>query len=622
MKMNQANNQTLEIPSDAVVELDLDQVPDTDIVFTCPHCGKSHAIDRRGAGLVLVISCTDCRQPITVPAVGDAPEKQTVAEKTRHKIKIVKKTRPRVAEPNPENTLLVKPPDIKEFQPITVLLPEGFQEKAEPTPENTLPVKPRGIKELQPIVTLLPEGFQEKQDAAQNLKLHVMMKVLGGLTCLIAVAAVILFWPRDSFELSRRFNGTEVFYTSAVSQHEVKRLGTYLVKSGFANGDKKSVEINKTGETYEFRVIPKGDLNEANVFALADGISGVFYGSPIKVYICDECFRERSDGNENRERSQRRLTQLRGEMRDLIRERDNEVQTEKETYEDKRRIIIEGLPRLEELRRTKQDIDRKILQARKDQASLEGILNWSRQTNTNQFRVIWVKDRIMNECETLSNAVAVVRAKYPSVRSMCIAEDTYDVYRYVVCKACKNKGNIPCPALGCRNGEITWTRRVECRGKSCVNGQIPGVGGLWMTCPRCNGTGFELETRSIDCSQCKGTAQVKCTACVLPTLIARVEKIQRPSNPPRPESDSPEEIEEKIRDLQKCVTTMLETSSELEKEINAVSKTLEDAKQKLASIDAEHEEQVRQIESKWDPRIKALQREIDIGIEILHGTKP
>jgi len=67
---------------------------------------------------------------------------------------------------------------------------------------------------------------------------------------------------------------------------------------------------------------------------------------------------------------------------------------------------------------------------------------------------------------------------------------------------------------------------------------------------------------------------------------------------------------------------MLETSSELEKEINAVSKTLEDAKQKLASIDAEHEEQVRQIESKWDPRIKALQREIDIGIEILHGTKP
>jgi hypothetical protein len=36
-----------------------------DIVFECPHCTKSLAIDCRGAGLAIV--CPDCGQNITVP---------------------------------------------------------------------------------------------------------------------------------------------------------------------------------------------------------------------------------------------------------------------------------------------------------------------------------------------------------------------------------------------------------------------------------------------------------------------------------------------------------------------------------------------------------------------------
>ena len=37
----------------------------TDIVFECPHCGKSLAIDYRGAGLIT--SCTECAKPVEVP---------------------------------------------------------------------------------------------------------------------------------------------------------------------------------------------------------------------------------------------------------------------------------------------------------------------------------------------------------------------------------------------------------------------------------------------------------------------------------------------------------------------------------------------------------------------------
>lgn len=47
------------------IELDQEEVPETDITFECPHCGKGLSIDPRGAGLV--ISCALCGQPVTVP---------------------------------------------------------------------------------------------------------------------------------------------------------------------------------------------------------------------------------------------------------------------------------------------------------------------------------------------------------------------------------------------------------------------------------------------------------------------------------------------------------------------------------------------------------------------------
>ena len=40
-------------------------IKETDIIFDCPHCGKSLAIDYRGAGLA--IPCTDCGKEVEVP---------------------------------------------------------------------------------------------------------------------------------------------------------------------------------------------------------------------------------------------------------------------------------------------------------------------------------------------------------------------------------------------------------------------------------------------------------------------------------------------------------------------------------------------------------------------------
>ena len=45
------------------------KITDEDIVFECPHCSKSLAIDKRGMGLT--IDCPDCSKQIRVPTISD-----------------------------------------------------------------------------------------------------------------------------------------------------------------------------------------------------------------------------------------------------------------------------------------------------------------------------------------------------------------------------------------------------------------------------------------------------------------------------------------------------------------------------------------------------------------------
>ena len=56
-----------QVPAGMAADVD-DQggaIRDTDIVFDCPHCGKSLVIDYRGAGLQ--INCSECGESVLVP---------------------------------------------------------------------------------------------------------------------------------------------------------------------------------------------------------------------------------------------------------------------------------------------------------------------------------------------------------------------------------------------------------------------------------------------------------------------------------------------------------------------------------------------------------------------------
>ena len=51
--------------SENIKEVETEEILETDIVFECPHCLKSMAIDYHGAGLT--IPCTDCKELVEVP---------------------------------------------------------------------------------------------------------------------------------------------------------------------------------------------------------------------------------------------------------------------------------------------------------------------------------------------------------------------------------------------------------------------------------------------------------------------------------------------------------------------------------------------------------------------------
>lgn len=53
-------------------------ITDQDIVFECPECGKSLAIDRRGAGLT--ISCPGCGNPVRIPVPDDVADMELYQE--------------------------------------------------------------------------------------------------------------------------------------------------------------------------------------------------------------------------------------------------------------------------------------------------------------------------------------------------------------------------------------------------------------------------------------------------------------------------------------------------------------------------------------------------------------
>jgi hypothetical protein len=100
----------------------------------------------------------------------------------------------------------------------------------------------------------------------------------------------------DNYGTRKDFNGVELFHTKKITDAEADSLGNYLVKGKFADGNPKTVQLTKSGDTYQFRMVVKKGIDKdpdyLKTFKLfASQLSaGVFKGAPVEVLMCDSYF--------------------------------------------------------------------------------------------------------------------------------------------------------------------------------------------------------------------------------------------------------------------------------------------------------------------------------------------
>ena len=89
------------------------------------------------------------------------------------------------------------------------------------------------------------------------------------------------------------FNAGELYFTEAVTESEAERLGNFLVEDGFFGGQTISVQLDREGETYLFRMASREGAEtdstltkQASLYTLQLSRK-VFDDAPVDFHFCD-----------------------------------------------------------------------------------------------------------------------------------------------------------------------------------------------------------------------------------------------------------------------------------------------------------------------------------------------
>ena len=116
------------------------------------------------------------------------------------------------------------------------------------------------------------------------------------ISTLIFIVTSILFSSCSNKEYGEELSkdGVQLFYTDKVTKEEANNLLSYLVEEGFSDGTTKTVQLNKSGNTYEFRmVVKKGIEQDEEYITLFKDLTlelseRVFNNNPVDLHLCDE----------------------------------------------------------------------------------------------------------------------------------------------------------------------------------------------------------------------------------------------------------------------------------------------------------------------------------------------
>lgn len=93
----------------------------------------------------------------------------------------------------------------------------------------------------------------------------------------------------------KKFNGSSLFYSAALKEEEVQKLGNYLVSSGFFGADKLEVIAGKEHGMYNLSYVIKPEAltpeNKQLIAQFAFEVKqAVFNGAPFSIRLCDDKF--------------------------------------------------------------------------------------------------------------------------------------------------------------------------------------------------------------------------------------------------------------------------------------------------------------------------------------------
>ncbi len=114
---------------------------------------------------------------------------------------------------------------------------------------------------------------------------------IGGIVSLALLLVIGL--ACSGYGTKMMFNGGELYHTKNVTEADAKKLGDYLVKEQFFDGKEKTVQLDKEGSAYQFRMVvlpeKQNDPETMEIMkTFAAQISkDVFNNAPTEMHICD-----------------------------------------------------------------------------------------------------------------------------------------------------------------------------------------------------------------------------------------------------------------------------------------------------------------------------------------------
>jgi hypothetical protein len=123
---------------------------------------------------------------------------------------------------------------------------------------------------------------------------------LGGLVllCVAGLALFVVYGDQMMYGKEIKLNsGSQLFYTSAVTEAEARKLADYLNEDSSNNSNRVSYQLNKNGTVYQVRMVVKDGMSQNELYAAVAAVWGqkiseqVFERAPVEVHLCDTSFK-------------------------------------------------------------------------------------------------------------------------------------------------------------------------------------------------------------------------------------------------------------------------------------------------------------------------------------------